>query len=29
MYTAVPVIAFLAWQLVPTTILGLSRWRAE
>jgi putative MFS transporter len=27
MYTAVPVIAFLAWQLVPTTILGLSGWR--
>jgi len=27
MYTAVPVIAFLAWQLVPTTILGLAGWR--
>jgi putative MFS transporter len=27
MYTAVPVIALLAWQLVPTTILGLSGWR--
>jgi len=27
MYTAVPVVAFLAWQLVPTTILGLSGWR--
>src|SRR5215813_6554045 len=24
MYTAVPVIAFRAWQLVPTTILGLA-----
>jgi putative MFS transporter len=27
MYTAVPVVAFLAWQLVPTTIAGLSGWR--
>jgi MFS transporter, putative metabolite:H+ symporter len=27
MYTAVPVIAFLAWQLVPTTIFGLTGWR--
>jgi MFS transporter, putative metabolite:H+ symporter len=27
MYTAVPVVAFLAWQLVPLTILGLSGWR--
>jgi putative MFS transporter len=27
MYTAVPVVAFLAWQLVPTEILGLSGWR--
>ena len=27
MYTAVPVVAFLAWQLVPTTILGLAGWR--
>ncbi len=27
MYTAVPVIAFLAWQLVPTTLLGLAGWR--
>jgi MFS transporter, putative metabolite:H+ symporter len=27
MYTAVPVVAFLAWQLVPATILGLAGWR--
>ncbi len=27
MYTAVPVVAFLAWQLVPRTILGLDGWR--
>src|SRR5215468_1266555 len=27
MYTAVPVLAFLAWMLVPTTIWGLSGWR--
>jgi MFS transporter, putative metabolite:H+ symporter len=27
MYTAVPVVAFLAWQLVPTTIFGLDGWR--
>jgi MFS transporter, putative metabolite:H+ symporter len=27
MYTAVPVVAFLAWQLVPVSILGLSGWR--
>jgi MFS transporter, putative metabolite:H+ symporter len=27
MYTAVPVVAFLAWQLVPTTIAGLPGWR--
>ncbi len=27
MYTAVPVVAFLAWQLVPRTILGLEGWR--
>jgi putative MFS transporter len=27
MYTAVPVVAFLAWQLVPHTILGLDGWR--
>jgi len=27
MYTSVPVVAFLAWQLVPTTILGLDGWR--
>jgi MFS transporter, putative metabolite:H+ symporter len=27
MYTAVPVVAFLSWQLVPLTILGLSGWR--
>ena len=27
MYTAVPVVAFLAWQLVPMTILGLDGWR--
>ncbi len=27
MYTAVPVIAFLAWQLVPRTIFGLDGWR--
>jgi putative MFS transporter len=27
MFTAVPVVAFLAWQLVPRTILGLDGWR--
>jgi putative MFS transporter len=27
MFTAVPVVAFLAWQLVPLTILGLDGWR--
>jgi len=27
MYTAVPVVALLAWQLVPQTILGLDGWR--
>jgi MFS transporter, putative metabolite:H+ symporter len=27
MFTAVPVVAFLAWQLVPTTIFGLDGWR--
>jgi putative MFS transporter len=27
MYTAVPVVAFLAWQLVPHTIFGLDGWR--
>jgi len=27
MYTAVPVVAFLSWQLVPLTILGLDGWR--
>jgi MFS transporter, putative metabolite:H+ symporter len=27
MYTVVPVVAFLAWQLVPRTILGLDGWR--
>ena len=27
MYTAVPAVAFLAWQLVPRTILGLDGWR--
>jgi putative MFS transporter len=27
MYTAVPVVAFLAWQLVPRTIFGLDGWR--
>jgi len=27
MYTSVPVVAFLAWQLVPRTILGLDGWR--
>src|SRR5271156_1228716 len=27
MYTAVPVVAFLSWQLVPVTILGLAGWR--
>jgi MFS transporter, putative metabolite:H+ symporter len=27
MYTAVPVIAFIAWQLVPLTIWGLEGWR--
>jgi putative MFS transporter len=27
MFTAVPVVAFLAWQLVPRTIFGLDGWR--
>jgi MFS transporter, putative metabolite:H+ symporter len=27
MYTAVPAVALLAWQLVPLTILGLDGWR--
>jgi putative MFS transporter len=27
MYTSVPVVAFLAWQLVPQTIFGLEGWR--
>ena len=27
MFTAVPVVALLAWQLVPQTILGLDGWR--
>jgi putative MFS transporter len=27
MFTALPVVAFLAWQLVPQTILGLEGWR--
>jgi MFS transporter, putative metabolite:H+ symporter len=27
MFTAVPVVAFLAWQLVPMTIWGLDGWR--
>ena len=27
MYTSVPIAAFLAWQLVPHTILGLAGWR--
>jgi putative MFS transporter len=27
MFTAVPVVAFLAWQLVPRQILGLDGWR--
>jgi len=27
MFTAVPVVAFLSWQLVPLTILGLDGWR--
>jgi MFS transporter, putative metabolite:H+ symporter len=27
MFTAVPVVAFLAWQLVPQTIWGLDGWR--
>ena len=27
MFTAVPVVAFLAWQLVPQTILGFDGWR--
>jgi putative MFS transporter len=27
MYTSVPVVAFLAWQLVPRTILGIDGWR--
>jgi putative MFS transporter len=27
MFTAVPVVAFLSWQLVPQTFLGLDGWR--
>jgi MFS transporter, putative metabolite:H+ symporter len=27
MFTAVPIVAFLAWQLVPLKILGLDGWR--
>ncbi|MGB7034596.1 MAG: MFS transporter [Xanthobacteraceae bacterium] len=27
MFTAVPAVAFLSWQLVPQTILGLDGWR--
>ncbi|HTC04138.1 MAG TPA: MFS transporter [Xanthobacteraceae bacterium] len=27
MFTSVPAVAFLAWQLVPLTILGLDGWR--
>ncbi|MGA7790083.1 MAG: MFS transporter [Xanthobacteraceae bacterium] len=27
MFTAVPVVAFLSWQLVPLTILGFEGWR--
>ena len=27
MFTVVPVVAFLAWQLVPLTIFGLEGWR--
>ena len=27
MFTAVPVVAFLAWQLVPMTVFGLEGWR--
>jgi len=27
MYTSVPVVAFLAWLLVPRTVLGLDGWR--
>jgi MFS transporter, putative metabolite:H+ symporter len=27
MFTAVPIVAFLAWQLVPLKILGLEGWR--
>ena len=27
MYTSVPVVAFLAWQLVPRTVFGLDGWR--
>ena len=27
MFTAVPIVAFLAWQLVPQTIFGLDGWR--
>lgn len=27
MFTAVPIVAFLAWQLVPVKILGLDGWR--
>jgi len=27
MFTAVPVVAFLAWRLVPLTIFGLAGWR--
>jgi MFS transporter, putative metabolite:H+ symporter len=27
MFTAVPVVAFIGWQLVPTTIAGMAGWR--
>jgi putative MFS transporter len=27
MFTAVPVVAFLAWQLVPMTVFGIDGWR--
>src|SRR5579863_417611 len=27
MFTSVPVVAFLAWQLVPITVFGLAGWR--
>ncbi len=27
MFTAVPAVAFLSWQLVPTTVLGIDGWR--